>query len=147
MTRPKLNFKSIGRIYPAWYYSQFNASNSKYRIWRQVNIIYAIFGKSDGAIDLERNIWKESAGSIAIILIVSLHCALDVGIAIFAIYKLVKYTQKKRTKISVAQVTMLLIILAMLGMPICLTLRHILTEAISGLRVQNFTVDGIQRSF
>jgi hypothetical protein len=62
----------------------------------------------------ERNTWKEGNQSVSIAVVVAIHCALNLGIASFAVYKYSMYTRKKRTKISVAQVTMWLIIIAML---------------------------------
>jgi hypothetical protein len=78
----------------------------------------------------DRNVWKESSQSVAIAVVVAIHCALDLGIASFAIYKYITYTRKKRTLLSVAQVTMWFIIIAMIM--ICV-FRIILLSASNGV--------------
>jgi hypothetical protein len=90
--------------------------------------------------DLDRNIWKESSQSVAIAVVVAIHCALDLGIASFAIYKYITYTRKKRTLLSVAQVTMWFIIIAMISTylyHILAVVYQLILAIASDLRVQN----------
>jgi hypothetical protein len=59
----------------------------------------------------DRNPWRDTG--VGGIFLTVLHVAIDISILIYALVKLIKYTLNKRTIISVAQVSMVLIILAM----------------------------------
>lgn len=58
--------------------------------------------------------WRDNG--VQGIFLAALHVAIDLGILIYTLIKLVKYTINKRTTISVAQVSLVLIALAMCGM-------------------------------
>lgn len=63
---------------------------------------------------LDNNVWRDNG--VQGIFLTVLHLVIDLGILSYALVKLIKYTLNKRTTISVAQVSLVLIILAMCGM-------------------------------
>jgi hypothetical protein len=59
----------------------------------------------------DNNVWRDNG--VQGIFLTVLHLVIDLGILSYALVKLIKYTLNKRTTISVAQVSLVLIILAM----------------------------------